>query len=244
MLPIPEVPQKRRKEAPMFPKDNIWYLGTQFMACVQARDRRSAHRQLRIILNLISQQSGHHFSLLKLRTLQVLTNANRAAFNSGAAPVALGSHSMRMIGHIDRATSKTQLLLIARIATDKTISLVPSSSAYRERIMQEAIAYIRAHFAEHITREQLASILKCSPTHFSRLFSRTTGYTYKDYLLQCRLQKAKELLRRSHLQVAEIAEAVGYIDPFQFSKIFRKRVGVSPRQYRDTRLGSRNRERV
>ncbi len=220
----------------MFPKDDLWYLGTQFMACVQARDRRSAQRQLRIILSLISQQSGHHFSLFKLRTLQVLTNANRAAFNSGAAPVALASHSIRMIGHIDRATSKTELLLIARIATDKTISLVPSSSAYRERIMQEAIAYIRAHFAEHITRDQLASILKCSPTHFSRLFSKTTGCTYKDYLLQCKLEKAKELLRQSHLQVAEVARAIGYTDPFQFSKIFRKRVGVSPRQYRDTRL--------
>ena len=217
-------------------KYNLWYLGAQFMSSVQARDRRSARRQLRTIIGVIAQESRGRFSLYKLRTLQILTNANRAAFSSGAATDALAEHSRGILEQIDHVASAGQLVLLARNAADKTISLVPASNAYRERTVQEAITYIRDHFTEAITREQLASSLRCSPAHFSRLFSRTTGYGYKDFLLQCRLEKAKELLQHSHLQVTEIAVAVGYPDPFQFSKIFRKRVGVSPRQYRKSRL--------
>jgi AraC-like DNA-binding protein len=219
---------------------NLWYLGAQFMASVQARDAVAAQRQLKVILGLIAKESLGRFSYYKLRTLQVLTNANRAAFNAGVSTDLLAVHSRYIVERIDEVSTPKDLVKLARTAVDTTISLVPASNAYRERITQEAIAYIRDHFAEPVSRERLASQLKCSPAHFSRLFSRTTGYTYKDFLIQCRLEKAKELLRSSHLQVAEVATVVGYEDPFQFSRIFRKRVGVSPRQYRDSPLARRD----
>lgn len=213
---------------------NLWYLGAQFMASIQARDRLSARRKLAVILKLIAQESRGRFSYYKLRTLQILTNANRAAFNAGASTDQLAVHSMRIVAQIDRVESPAKLVQLARSAVDRTLALVPSGRAYRERIVQEAIAYIRDHFADEVSRETLAARFQCSPAHFSRLFSRTTGYSYQDFLLQCRLEKAKELLRSSHLHVAEIAGAVGYEDPFHFSKIFRKRVGVSPRKFRES----------
>lgn len=214
---------------------NLWYLGAQFMASIQARDRSAAQRQLRTILGLIARESRDRFPYYKLRALQVLTNANRAAFNAGASTDRLAAHSLQIIAEIDRVDTPAALERLARTAVDETIATVPAGSAYQERLTQEAIRFIRDHFAENISRNELAARLHCSPAHFSRVFSRTTGYTFKDFLIQCRLEKAKELLCHSHLQVAAIACAVGYEDPFQFSKVFRKRTGVSPRQFRESR---------
>lgn len=64
--------------------NNLWYLGAQFMASIQAGDNPSAQRQLRTLCRLIAQETEGRFSYYKLRSLQVLTNANRAAFTAGA----------------------------------------------------------------------------------------------------------------------------------------------------------------
>ncbi|MSU66231.1 MAG: AraC family transcriptional regulator [Opitutus sp.] len=217
--------------------DNLWYLGAQFMASIQARDNPAAQRQLKIIRGIIEKETHGKFSHCKLRALQVLTNANRAAFTAGASTDRLAEHSREIVAAIDQVRTKGRLGELTRKAVEKTIRLVPESNAYKDRVVREAIAYIRGHYSQAITREELAARLQCSAAHFSRLFSKTTGYSYKDFLLQCRLERAKVLLERSHLQVAEIAEVVGFQDPFHFSKVFRKRVGVSPRQFRASRIG-------
>jgi AraC-like DNA-binding protein len=218
---------------------NLWYLGAQFMAGIQAREQATVLRQLKEILRLVEAETRGRFSHYKLRTLQILTNANRAAFNAGASTDQLAEHSRHIVAAIDAVDSPARLEALARAAVEKTVSLVPKGDAYADRTVTEAIAYIRDHYAEPLTRGQLAALLRCSPAHFSRLFSRTTGYSFKDFLLQCRLEKGKELLRSSRLNVAEIAAAVGYEDPFQFSKVFRKRVGISPRQYRESQFAPR-----
>lgn len=217
--------------------DNLWYLGAQFMASIQARDNESSQRQLRIIRSLIAQETQGHFSHYKLRMLQILTNANRAAFSAGASTDLLTEHSRRIVIEIDRAQTKRRLADLTGKAVEKTISLIKERNAYKDRVIQEAITYIENHYNKPITREDLATRLRCSVAHFSRLFSKTTGYSYREFLLLFRLEKAKEMLERSHLKVAEIAYGAGFQDPSYFSKAFRKQVGVSPRQYRATRAG-------
>ena len=217
--------------------DNLWYLGAQFMASIQARDNESSQRQLRIIRSLIAKETQGHFSHYKLRMLQILTNANRAAFSAGASTDLLTEHSRRIVIEIDRAQTKRRLADLTGKAVEKTISLITERNAYKDRVIQEAITYIENHYNKPITREDLATRLRCSVAHFSRLFSKTTGYSYREFLLLFRLEKAKEMLERSHLKVAEIAYGAGFQDPSYFSKAFRKQVGVGPRQYRATRAG-------
>jgi len=207
------------------------------MANVQAGDTGSAQRQLAEMFHQISEESRGRFSLLKLRTLQVLTNANRAAFSSGAPTGALGRHGAQILQAIDRIQDAGQLLRFAHRAVGKTVRLVPKSGGYGVRKVEEAIAYIKAHYAEPIPRRHLAARLRCSPAHFSRLFSKTTGLPCQDFIVNYRLERARDLLRRSHLAIGEIASAVGYRDPYQFSRMFRRRLGVSPRQFRNSRAG-------
>jgi two-component system response regulator YesN len=76
--------------------------------------------------------------------------------------------------------------------------------------------------------------LHISPGYFSSIFKRETKTTFVTYLLQLRMEKAKELLRTTDLKTFEIAEQVGYSDANYFSFCFRKHVGLSAKEYRNS----------
>ena len=87
-------------------------------------------------------------------------------------------------------------------------------------------------YATPITIEQLSDEIALSPFYFIRLFRRIYKQTPRQYLIQLRIAKAKELLRHSDLSIIEICIAVGYESPASFSTLFRKIAGISPSAYR------------
>lgn len=72
-----------------------------------------------------------------------------------------------------------------------------------------------------------------TPTYLSLLFKTKTGKTFIEVLTEIRIQKAKHMLKTTRLKNYEVAEKVGYQDPRYFSQIFKKRVGLSPSEYRE-----------
>jgi AraC family transcriptional regulator of arabinose operon len=83
----------------------------------------------------------------------------------------------------------------------------------------------------------LAKLVQLSGNQFTRLFKAATNATPSQYIIQQRLNRARELLDTTMLSVSEIADILGYPDVFAFSRQFRRKTGVSPRQWRAT--GSR-----
>jgi two-component system response regulator YesN len=78
----------------------------------------------------------------------------------------------------------------------------------------------------------VASEVSLSASHFSVVFSQEAGQTFKEYLTEIRINKAKELLRMTSLRSADIAFQVGYNDPHYFSSVFKKNTGLSPIEFR------------
>jgi two-component system response regulator YesN len=70
------------------------------------------------------------------------------------------------------------------------------------------------------------------------VYSQETGQTFKEYLTEIRIKKAKELLRMTNLRSTEISYQVGYSDPHYFSHVFGKYTGFSPREFRSL-IGAR-----
>ena len=70
-----------------------------------------------------------------------------------------------------------------------------------------------------------------TPGYVSRLFSRESGTTYRKYLTELRVEKAKELLATTGLSIAEVCDRVGFNDYFHFLKTFKRLTGVSPGKY-------------
>jgi two-component system, response regulator YesN len=93
--------------------------------------------------------------------------------------------------------------------------------------------YIDQHYSDqNLSLNEVSSQVNLSPSHFSTVFSQETGQTFKEYLTEIRIRKAKELLRSTTLRSFEIADQIGYNDPHYFSYVFRKQTGLSPKEYR------------
>ena len=92
--------------------------------------------------------------------------------------------------------------------------------------------YIYSHIKERITIEDLADSLGVSASYLSRLFKKETGISFTEYLVGHRIRKAKKLIKSGNSSFKEVADAVGYHDYVQFSKMFKKYAGVAPSIYR------------
>jgi two-component system response regulator YesN len=100
-------------------------------------------------------------------------------------------------------------------------------------IIRQAKDFIDQHFDDaDLSLSDVAARVNLSPSHFSVVFSHETSQTFKDYLTETRIKKAKEMLRMTNLKAAEISYQVGYNDPHYFSYVFRKNTGLSPTEFR------------
>jgi AraC-like DNA-binding protein len=96
----------------------------------------------------------------------------------------------------------------------------------------QSIAYMKQHLDRPVTAASLAALANLSESHYRALFKQQTGYAPMDYFIRSRMHKACQLLDTTHFSVKEIANMVGYSDPFYFSRIFRAVIELAPTQYR------------
>ncbi len=99
--------------------------------------------------------------------------------------------------------------------------------------VKEAVDYINENYFEELTLSGLSEKYAVESSYFSRLFKQETGENLMLYIASRRMEKAKELMRREDINIAEVAFMVGYDDYTYFSKVFKKHTGVSPREYRN-----------
>ena len=100
------------------------------------------------------------------------------------------------------------------------------------RYVKEAIRYMDEHYREPLRVEEIAESLHISRKYLCSVLERHIGMSTKDYLLWRRVDVAAELLLHTGMTVSEIAAEVGYTDYTQLSRIFRKKKGMSPQQFR------------
>ncbi|MGM0882370.1 MAG: response regulator [Bacillota bacterium] len=104
--------------------------------------------------------------------------------------------------------------------------------AYKQ-IVEDAISYTKSNYHDSdLSIAKLCAHLHISAGYFSGLFKKELKMTFGAYLLQLRMEAAKELLRTTELKAFEIADKVGFADPNYFSLSFKKYAGVSAKEYR------------
>lgn len=98
--------------------------------------------------------------------------------------------------------------------------------------LQPACEYLAEHYREEtLQTAELAAMCGVSARHFTALFRNVYGTTPAQYLIGLRLRQAQELLASGLHSVSETAELCGFRDVYYFSRIFRKKLGQSPREY-------------
>lgn len=120
------------------------------------------------------------------------------------------------------------LFLLARKFPREQISPGEKQSLY----VEEALRYLESRYGQELSIQSLADELGLDRSHLHRVFKAATGSSPQEYLLDLRIRKASELLEKTDLPVSVIALSVGYEDTLYFSRLFKKKKGVSPTGYR------------
>ncbi len=99
--------------------------------------------------------------------------------------------------------------------------------------VDKAVEYVHEHYGEqNLSVETICRNLGVSTAYFSTLFKKETGKTFINYLTDCRMEKAVELLLEQDEKTYIVAQKVGYADPNYFSYVFKRKFGVSPSKYK------------
>lgn len=105
-------------------------------------------------------------------------------------------------------------------------------SGEAQRLVRSAMAFIHEHFAEAISRRDIANRIGLTEDHLTFCFRQELGTTPIAYLQRYRINQAKRLLKESQLTITDVAANVGFADRGYFSRIFHREVGLSPDAFR------------
>jgi len=110
----------------------------------------------------------------------------------------------------------------------------PIQRKSRFRSVESTLTFLHRNIHRNLSLAEMAEHAGLSVSHFSYLFKQQTGYSPTDYFIHVKLQRACALLSLEDKTINEIAYEIGYEDPYYFSRIFKKVIGVSPQNYRAT----------
>lgn len=110
--------------------------------------------------------------------------------------------------------------------------------------VDEVRSYLEQHYTERVTLDQLAAVAHLERTYLSRAFKDRTGVTITDFTCDLRVQYAASMLRSGDSSVTDVAQASGFNDITHFGRSFRRRTGLSPRDYRAVVLNAGSRHRA
>lgn len=103
----------------------------------------------------------------------------------------------------------------------------------RSDLYQEVTSIVEYEYGDELALDQLAHRVSSSRRQLQRAFAEVGHTTFRQYLTAVRMDRAAEMLTRSDLTVREVAHNVGYRQPAQFAKAFRRRHGRAPSEYRE-----------
>lgn len=102
-----------------------------------------------------------------------------------------------------------------------------SKDKYTELVME----YVRQHYQEKITLSQISSLLNMSQGYISSTFKRQTGKNFSDYVMEVKIEKAKELIGTHQYMMYEVSDKLGFDTQYYFSTVFKKITGYTPKEY-------------
>ncbi len=126
---------------------------------------------------------------------------------------------------------------VGEVAAEHCLNLVgdylPSGKSESSRAIDQAVRLLERRFAQDVSDEEVASEVGLSTSHFRHLFKERTGSPFHKYVLNLRLEKARQEILATGNSIREIASGAGFVSSAHFSRVFSDRFGLSPKQLRE-----------
>ena len=145
-----------------------------------------------------------------------------------------------MVRFLLKPSKMSEINEALRTVTERLDKAAPEEETEEQRehsgsfLVRQATAYIESHYAEKLTLQEVADACYVSQWHLSKLLNKHTDGNFYDVLNSVRISAAKRLLRDPSLKIGEIGEMVGYADTAHFARVFKKIVGMSANEYRNS----------
>lgn len=180
-----------------------------------SEDSVSKERFRQLLSDFLYSLMQHNSSLIKIVAQYKLTDNDLAAHIK----------SLPCLSQLKEKFTQVLLLYIDQLAVLKKNN--------DEYLIKKAQAYIDKHYSEQLLLADIAAQFRLHPNYFSFLFKKYMNITVREYILQLRINTAKELMKDPSLKLLDIALAVGYQDAAHFNRAFKNVTGVAPSQYRN-----------
>ena len=172
---------------------------------------------------------------IRLKVLEMVLWAEKLAYLSGGMTYHFASrHDYLNTINSMKDYDEIKLWFLDRI-NEATRNISDKKQESSVSVVEKAKEYINENFNKEISLDEVSKKVNISPYYFSKLFKDETGTNFIEYLTDIRINEAKKLLLDRNMSMKEICMAVGYSDPNYFSRTFKKNVGVTPTEYRESR---------
>jgi transcriptional regulator GlxA family with amidase domain len=117
-----------------------------------------------------------------------------------------------------------------RSELDEARKAIGQRSQQRKELIRRAIDYMERNLETPVRVADVAREIALNPSYFCTVFAEATGHTPSDFLIELRIERAKEYLAHTQMSVMEVCVALGY-SPSYFSRLFKRHTGYTPGQY-------------
>jgi AraC-like DNA-binding protein len=145
----------------------------------------------------------------------------------------------RVLAQRQYASVVNLLAVFAQHLSAISNQVMVQEAAVEPPVVTRARVYIAEHHSEALGLREVARAVNMSAFYFCKVFKKTTGLTFTEYLARHRIERVKEMLLNPHMRVSEAAYAAGFQSLSQFNRIFRRVAGQSPSTYRENLHGTR-----
>lgn len=170
---------------------------------------------------------------IRLKCLEFVLWAEKIAYRSGGMKYEFDSRS----NYLPDVMSSDNLDVLRNWFIQKMATacrnMVEKKAEKSTKVVDAAKAYIQKNYNKDISLDDVSREVNITPYYFSKLFKDDTGEGFVEYLTNIRIEKAKELIAETDYSMKDICQMIGYTDPNYFSRSFKKKVGVTPTEYKE-----------
>jgi AraC-like DNA-binding protein len=207
------------------------------LAAIRRGERTEARRIINRVLVGIYAAGGTDTNLLKSLALELIVMMTRAAVQAGGDPAVILGLNYQSLTALARVADQEALAAWLCEMLEQLIDAIKTHTRHPNSVqLARAVDYMEDHLAGALSREEVARAAGLSPSHFSHLMRAKTGWSFTDLLTRLRVDRACHLLARTAQPLAQIAQDCGFSDQSYFTRVFRRRTGQTPGEYRTGRV--------
>lgn len=180
-------------------------------------------------------ETRHPDPLRNAKNFMIILNTllRKAAERGAVQPVYIDEVSSALAVKIEATSSLEECDELFRYMVRKYCRLVNKHSQKGYSLLvQKVITRIDTDITADLSLKESAKLLNVNPSYLSNLFKKETGLTLTDYVNQKRVERAKQLLQTTNMQIQAVAQSCGILDVNYFTKLFKKYCGKTPNEYR------------